>query len=120
MKPCSFYFLSYNCICFPQYLQALFIDRSDYADGKTRTGKRLSPDDFFRKSKLFSNCSNLVLKEFSQRLNQLKIMVQGNSTNIVMSLDLCRINCAAFNNVWVQSPLYKEADILHFAGNALK
>ncbi len=96
-----------------QGLQTFAGDLADDADAQTRAREGLTPDDLVRQAQLGADGPDLVLEEGAQGLDQLELDVLGQTTHVVVGLDIGRsVSTARLDHVRVERALHQELDFL--------
>ena len=97
---------------FLYHLDLIRRDFADDADGKAGAGERLAADEVFRQTQLTAGLTGLILKEVTQRLDDLlEIDVIRQTAYIVVRLDDGAFAAeAAFHDVGVDGALREEID----------
>ncbi|EIT87961.1 cytosine deaminase [Parascardovia denticolens IPLA 20019] len=107
--------LTSDRIGFAQQIQTFLGDFANNADGKTRTGERLTPDDLIRQAQLGADCADLVLEQGTQRLDQAEIKVRRQTAHVMVALDVRGAGASAgLDHVRVKGPLHQELDLSPF------
>ena len=97
-------------------LELLFRDFAHDADRKTRARERLTPDNILIKANFQAHLSDFILKEVSQRLNQLKLHILREAAHIVVAFDDLSGIGAALNDVRIDGALNEPLDPLELVG----
>ena len=95
---------------FTDSFQTVARDGSGAAHAKARTRERLTVDHIVRETKLFSDDTDFILKEDTDRLNELELQIFRKSARVMMRLDAG----FAFQNVRPDGALRKELDPVKF------
>ncbi len=102
----------------PHNIQLFLRDIADHPDGKTRTRERLTPDKFLRNAEFETRTADLVLKEDTQRLDDLlEIHIVRQTADIMMAFDHRGRAGSRLDHVRIDRSLHKEihcADLFCF------
>ena len=91
--------------------QSVLINRADDADRQTGTGERVPPHDLGGKAEVQANLPYFVLEQGAQRLHKGELEVVGQTTDVVVALDVRGTGAAAgLHDVGVERPLNQELD----------
>ena len=103
---------THNRIRRAQGLKVLAGHLTHNTNTQTGAGERLACHDLLGNTQLTTNRTNLILKQGTQRLDQLKRQILRQTTYIVMRLNIRRTLAAAgFNHIRVQGTLHQELDL---------
>ena len=100
--------LQENLIAFADDIQLVPGYLTKNTDSQTRTGKRMPPYDVRRQAKDLAKRTDLVLEKLAKRLDELETQILGQSTHIVMQLDvgsLPGMPVARFDDIRIQGAL---------------
>ena len=107
----AFNFFTRDCVRFPQYGEVVGSDLANNANREPGPGERMARDDCIWQSELAANRTNLVLKERTQRFDELELEVIRKTADIVMTLDIGGAGPPArLNNVGIERSLDEELD----------
>src|SRR5262249_33819877 len=96
-------------------LDALARDRTDDPNRETRPWERLSPHDLARQSEFLTHRADLVLEQVAQRFDQLELHVVGQTTDVVVRLDVRVVGATRLDDVRVQRSLYEKSRVTEVA-----
>src|SRR5829696_6731996 len=96
-----------------QQLEILPRDRPNDAYGEARAREGLAVDDLGGQSERAADIANLVLEEKAQWFDESKGKIRGESTDVVMGLDLdrgFRVGRGAFDDIRIERPLRQKIE----------
>ena len=80
--------------------KAFLSNLTNNTNRKTRAGERLTVHHLIRQAKCRAQCTNLILEEVIQRLDQIKMHTLGERNEVVMALDGLARNVQALDAVF--------------------
>src|SRR5699024_7917568 len=105
-------FLPSDGIGLTQDLQTFTGHVTDDSNPQTGAGERLAPHHLGRQAEFLTDFTDLVLEQFPQRLHQGEPEILGESTHVVVGLDVGRTGAGTgLDHARVQGALHQELDL---------